>query len=289
MRRFGYRVIALLCGILALMGGRRTAGGGEAGTAGVQITYLANEGFLLEAGETRVLVDALFGDGLRGYPVVPAAIRADLEGARGRFAGIDLILASHFHGDHFDAAAVARHLRANPRAVFLSTNQAVAALRRELGTAAEGLEIVAAYPDEGTRTELELPGIRVDVLNLHHGRNRRPQVENLGLLIRLGGLDLLHVGDTETDEPDLRPHRRLLTEVDVWLLPGWLLTETAWQQARGRATGDSSLIAMHLFAPTAPPSWFGSARNLEGQVAAIRKALPDAWIPLEPLATRRYP
>ena len=49
-----------------------------------------------------------------------------------RFAGVDLILASHFHGDHFDAASVARHLRANPEAVFLSTNQAVAELCEQI-------------------------------------------------------------------------------------------------------------------------------------------------------------
>ncbi|MFQ5351382.1 MAG: MBL fold metallo-hydrolase, partial [Thermoanaerobaculia bacterium] len=113
---------SVLCCLLVLLAGVRaaTAGAGEAPE--VQVIYLANEGFLLEAGETKVLVDALFGEGLRGYPVVPAPIRAELEGARGRFAGVDLILASHFHGDHFDAAAVARHLRANPGAVFLSTD-----------------------------------------------------------------------------------------------------------------------------------------------------------------------
>lgn len=257
------------------------------GGAGVQITYLANEGFLLEAGETKVLVDALSGDGLRGYPVVPAKIRAELESARGRFAGIDLILASHYHGDHFDAAAVARHLRANPDAVFLSTRQAVDALRRELGEE-DGFEIVTSYPEEGKLAQLSLPGVTVEVLNLHHGRGRRPLVENLGLLIRLGGLDLLHVGDTEAEERDLQPYKELLTEIDVWLQPGWLLTDPDWQRTRDLATGDSSLVAMHLFAPNAPAEWFGAARNLEGQVAAIHEALPEAWVPLEPLATRHY-
>jgi len=30
----------------------------------VEITYLGNEGFLITAGETRILIDALYGDGL---------------------------------------------------------------------------------------------------------------------------------------------------------------------------------------------------------------------------------
>ena len=48
---------------------------------GVELTYLGNEGFLIAAGETRVLVDALYGEGLRGYPVVPPAERRRLEEA----------------------------------------------------------------------------------------------------------------------------------------------------------------------------------------------------------------
>lgn len=261
----------------------------EPAARGVRISYLANEGFLLESGGVKVLVDALFGDGLRGYPVVPPALRAEIEGARGRFAGVDLVLASHYHGDHFDAAAVARHLEANPGAVFLSTPQAVTRLRRELGPAAAGRELIAALPAEGETVRLELPGVTVDTLNLHHGRDRRPLVENLGLRIRIGGLLLLHVGDTEAGEADLRPYRAALEPVDVWLLPSWLLGEPPWQDARERAAGADRLIVMHLPAPDAPASWFGTAKSLDGYVADLREALPESWIPLTPLATRHYP
>ena len=288
MQRLVLRVAALV-GLMVLAGGMRALAAGDGGGAGVRITYLANEGFLLEAGETRVLVDALFGDGLSGYPVVPAAVRADLEGARGRFAGVDLVLASHFHGDHFDAAAVVRHLKANPKAVFLSTRQAVAELRRELGPAAEGLELVAALPEEGETTRLELPGVAVEVLNLHHGRDRRPPVENLGLVLRLGGLTLLHVGDTEASEADLRPYRESLAGVEVWMLPSWLLGEPAWRAARDWSAKDGWQIAMHLPAASAPRSWFGAAGDLDAYLASLREALPDAWVPVEPLASRQYP
>ncbi len=276
-------------GLVILLAAAGPSAPADSVDAGVEITYLGNEGFLLRAGETKVLVDALFGDGLRGYPVVPTPIRANLEGARGRFAGVDLILASHFHGDHFDAAAVARHLRANPDAVFLSTNQAVAELRRELGPAAAERQLVAALPDEGETSGLELPGVTVATLNLHHGRDRRPLVENLGLVIRLGGLTLLHVGDTEAGEADLLPHRQLLAMVDVWMLPSWLLDEPAWLAAPGRPPRDGRQIAMHLPAPSAPPSWFGAAGDHDAYVASLRDSLPEAWVPLEPLATRHYP
>ena len=47
------------------------------------ITYLANEGFLIESDGTRVLVDALFGEGLEHYAAVPAPERAALEALPG--------------------------------------------------------------------------------------------------------------------------------------------------------------------------------------------------------------
>ena len=281
------RPAVMLCLLAALALAAASAAPAADGAPGVAVTHLANEGFLIEAGETRVLVDALTGDGLRGYPAVPRPLRDELEGARGRFAGVDLILVSHYHADHFDAAAVARHLKANPAAVFLSTPQAVEELRAELGDDARGLEILAVHPAEGASARIELPGVEVEALNLHHGRGR--PIENLALILRLGGLELLHVGDTVTAASDLEPYREQLRAVDVWLIPDWLLGEPAWQAARARADGETWLVAMHLPEPAAPPDYFGSAGSLEARVARIREALPEAWVPLEPLASRDYP
>ena len=258
----------------------------EDGGRGVQITYLANEGFLLEAGETAVLVDALFGDGLAEYPRMPDAVRSDLENARGRFAAVDLILVSHAHADHFDPAAVARHLRANPEAVFLSSAQAVEAVAEELGEEAARHDMIGADPGEGKSARLELAGVSVQALDLHHGRL---PIRNLGLVISLGGVDVLHVGDTSADAADLRPHAALLETVDVWMLPDWLMGDADWEAARGRAAGPTWLVNMHLAAPNAPPDWFGSAGSHARRVARIREALPGAWVPLDPLESRRFP
>ena len=265
--------------------GGDTAAAGESG-GGVRVTYLANEGFLLESGKTAVLVDALFGDGLREYPVVPEALRADLEAARGRFAGVDLILASHAHADHFDAAAVARHLRANPDVAFLSNREVAAAVREEMGAAAAGREIFGIYPERGESESRVAGGVELRVLNLSHGRL---PIENLGLVISLGGIDVLHVGDTSAAAAELRPYADELEVVDVWLLPDWLMGEPDWEAARSRAEGPTWLVNMHLAAPTAPPAWFGSAGTHTGRIARIRETLPEAWVPVEPLDTRSYP
>jgi L-ascorbate metabolism protein UlaG (beta-lactamase superfamily) len=286
MQRFSPRAALPFVFLLVFNEALPTLAAGEETPQGVRVTYLANEGFLIEAGETKVLVDALFGAGLKNYQSVPPALRAELEEARDRFAGVDLVLASHSHADHFDPAAVARHMRANPGAAFLSTREAVARLREELGEAADDHRIVAAYPDRGQAELQQFRDVQVRVLNLHHGRN---PIENLGLIIQLGGYELLHVGDTTAEASDLRPYAVPLGTVDVWLLPDWLMGDSDWEAARGRATGETWLVNMHLAAATAPPDWFGSAASRPARIARIHESLPGAWIPIEPLASRWFP
>src|SRR5687768_12633750 len=79
------------------------------------ITYLANEGVMLSSGGATVLIDALFGEGLRGYGVVSKPTRVRLEGATAPFDRVSAVLTTHIHPDHFDASGVAAHLGAHGR------------------------------------------------------------------------------------------------------------------------------------------------------------------------------
>jgi glyoxylase-like metal-dependent hydrolase (beta-lactamase superfamily II) len=98
----------------------------------VDVTFLANEGVLLSAGETRVVIDGLFQP-YKTYAVMPAADRERIEASQPPFDGIDLVLVSHMHGDHFHAESVARHLRHNPQATLVTSGQVVAEVAARLG------------------------------------------------------------------------------------------------------------------------------------------------------------
>ena len=251
----------------------------------VELVHLGNEGFLIADGETKILVDALYGDGLPGYNVVPAKIRRELEAASGPFAGVDLVLATHHHGDHFDPRAVGRHLAANPGARFVSTKQAQDQLRKRFdGYGEVGRRVSGLWPDEGRTVEVEHAGVRVTILNLHHGRARRPAVQNLGFLIEIGGVRLLHVGDTEVSVGDVRPYELGERGIDVALLPTWIVS----QKALVDEIGARRLVAMHLSAKTAPAGWFGPAKTYEGQIERLRSAAPGMWVPEEAMASRRF-
>ncbi len=245
------------------------------------VTYLANEGFLVEGSGHRVLIDALFGSGIAGYPAVPDTLRGQIERGTGDWSGINLALASHFHGDHFDPAAVVRFLAANPAARFVSTRQAVARLSeltadRSILDRAQGV-----LPAEGEVVRLEVAGIGLEILNLHHGR-RDPPVENLGFVVTLGSQRFLHFGDTEANIEDFEPYLELLADPDVALLPFWFLS-SEWRAAMVRERiRPGRVVAAHVPNPDAPVSYFARWESYEQLTRTMLEAFPEAEIPREP-------
>lgn len=258
--------------------------------AQVSATYLANEGFLLDGGGRKVLIDALFGSGLEGYPAPPPDLRSKLETAQPPFDDVDLVLATHYHGDHFEAQAVARHLRANREARFVSTPQAADQARALLRDDPQALERVEGiHPQEGVIESLTRGGVELKVLNLHHGRNRRPPVQNLGFLISLGGLEILHIGDTEATAEDLRPYDLKSRRIDLALLPVWYLTYEEWIEAMRREIQPARIGVMHLAEPDAPASYFGPEGSYAERVRKLHADFPEAQVFVEPGVRVEYP
>jgi L-ascorbate metabolism protein UlaG (beta-lactamase superfamily) len=100
----------------------------------LQVTYVANEGFLIASGEDKVLIDALQSGGIEEYLAPSPSTLDELQRARGSFRGVDLVLVSHRHVDHFDPAVVARHVESNADARLISTSQMVGPVRDRLSS-----------------------------------------------------------------------------------------------------------------------------------------------------------
>ncbi|MCH9649156.1 MAG: MBL fold metallo-hydrolase [Deltaproteobacteria bacterium] len=236
----------------------------------LSLTYISNEGFLLEAGGRKVLVDALVGTNPR-YISMSHEVRSQLEGAEAPFDDVDLVLATHYHGDHFEAQGVGRHLLANPRAVFVSTRQAVEKLQNEFSEFSKIEDRVhAAAPKEGQRHKF--PELGLEVLNLHHGRNRRPLVENHGFVFEVGSWKILHVGDTEAQKDEFAANSLDKDGIDVALLPGWIVFDSTWEGVISEAIQPGRVAVMHL-----PPNWkekdFAAASKQAQEALFFRHAL----------------
>jgi L-ascorbate metabolism protein UlaG (beta-lactamase superfamily) len=241
---------------------------------GVEMVYLANEGFMIRSGDRAVLVDALFGDGIGGYPAVPEEIRRDMESGEPPFGRVQLVLATHQHGDHFDPAAVARFLDSHPEALFVSTEDAVRRLMDRLPeTSSVRSRILAAAPDPGGPIRIEHDGLTVEAFDLHHGHGMEPPIANLGFIVEIGGVKLLHVGDTEVTAEEFRRSGAADRRVDVALLSYWTLDRL------DPLVGASRNVLMHLPAADAPRGYFAPRADLEELIRSLLEQDRDAFLP----------
>ncbi len=187
----------------------------EAEPCALRVTYLANEGVLLTAGDKKVVIDGLFRSAMEPYLNHSADTRKTLEKGEGTFAGITVALATHQHADHFDAGAVADFLRDNPKAVFAAHSGVTDLVRRHSEVMAKQLRPSSTE----FRETLHLNGIRVDVLRLYHN-GRKPDM-NVGYIVHLGGKKILHAGDALNTAENFRRFDLPKEKIDLALLPYW--------------------------------------------------------------------
>ena len=236
-------------------------------SAEVSVTYLANEGVLIDGRGCKVLVDALVRDSLGDYVRHTAAVQEGIETARPPFDRVSLLLATHFHLDHWDPGAVSRHLRANPDAVFAAPPTATAMFPFDVRERVRPL-----WPAAGAATvRLEAQGAVVDALPLDHGA----PVENLAYRISCGDRVLVHLGDAA---PSASNFARLAATgaPDVALLPFWWLLDDAAVRFVKDVWKPRHVVALHL-----------GASDME-HAAGISARLPGTWVCTEPGAGRVF-
>lgn len=255
---FSARLIALIClvAFLACYGHRQTE---REESSSFDVTYVSNAGFLLESDDLKILIDALPGSYDSDYIQLSSEKRAVLENAEAPFDGVNVVLATHFHHDHFGPESVLRYLSASPAASFVGTEQTV----KQILSLIEGSTDIAARlhtasPPVGGSVVVSdhgSPGLRITAMDMHHGLDREPPVKNNAYLIDMGDWRILHVGDTEITLQEL-DRFNLSEEIDVALVPPWFLMGRGWESVgQWRATLESSIRPRYLALMHLPSDW----------------------------------
>ena len=236
----------------------------ESGAASVEVCMLANEGFLLSAGDKSVLIDAFVAEPYAGYGSLSGdALDALLE-AREPFAGVELALTSHVHRDHFQPEPAQSFLAAAPDCVFATSPQVIDALWSTEVADVREESVRDILPKPGETKTLELDGIRVDFLQLSHGIEG---LTNLGHIITNGGMKILHVGDAEKYASSFAPFAKLLRDVDVALIPSWYFSASVGGKILATHLASAQLVACHI-----PP------KDLKKTIAAFERKKADVIV-----------
>ncbi len=183
----------------------------------VQITYVGNSGFLINIGDKKILIDALF-KGFRGQYNLPQKVQDKLTLAQAPFDDVDLILVTHAHGDHINPDMVRQHLKNNSKAIFVSTQQMVKALNGFTD------RCIAFNPTKEKSERKVINGIRIETFYLPHGTNSK--IINIGFLVSVNGVTFFQTGDADFEQftfDQFRALRLLEGKIDLLLIQHYYL------------------------------------------------------------------
>ncbi len=227
----------------------------------VEVRYIANEGVLISSKDKSVLIDGLHRQYGPDYAYLPDTEREKIETAQPPFEGIDLLLVSHMHGDHFHPESVGRYLVSSPSTVLASSQQVVDLVESKfVGYDKIKSRVTPITYKLKERKTINLGGIDVEFLGVGHGTGRHASIENLGHVFKLGGKTFLHIGDAEFTPEVFEALDLENRGIDIAFLPSWYLTATA-----GRSIIRDHIKPKHIIAVHVAP---GAADKLRQQIAA---------------------
>ncbi len=244
----------------------------------VTVTYVANEGVLIQSGSKQVLIDALHKPYISEYLATPQKVLDDMMASRPPFEDIELLLVSHIHGDHFNAELVGEYLQVSQTARLFTTLQA----RSEIAINFSGFANITdktqaiRYHAE-MDTSFSAKGIQVRMVRIAHGGARWSAMQNVGHIVELGGMKFLHIGDPSYGKKDFERLQLFRDNIDVAILPFWFLTA-----AKGREIVDKLIKPAYLIAVHVPPN------DVNSITREIAKYYPEAVVFGKPNEQQHY-
>ena len=243
MKNWNWLVLVLAAGFLA--NPYPPLYGGDGGNP--EILLLANEGFLIQAGNEAVLIDGFLKKSYYNYDPLPAELYEKLTQAAAPFDRVRLALASHVHEDHFQPEAAIAFLKASPEAFFYSGSEVIEAFQKAAGENADSLKsrVVSVDPENGNN-KLKIGGIAVEILKIRHVSPRFYHIQNLVHVITIGHKTVVHVGDAE---PLAEHFEKLGLEnrnIDAVILPNWFFANDAGKAVIDRFFKGAKIFASHF-------------------------------------------
>jgi L-ascorbate metabolism protein UlaG (beta-lactamase superfamily) len=230
------------------------------------VTYIANEGVLISSGQKQVLIDGLHREYKPDYAFPPEALLGSLEFARPPYNQIDMLLVTHIHLDHFHPRSVGLHLKNNPSAILVSSEQVAESLKKEFGRLGEiEARVRRVTPQWKTNIALNAAGINLKVLGLRHANPQFSWIQNLGYLIEINGKKLLHIGDADMTDENFSSFRLSQEGIDIAFIPYWYMLSDKGRSLVREQIRPKQIVAVHI-----------SPAEAESMAEQIRKVFPEA-------------
>lgn len=163
----------------------------------VEITYVANDGFLISNGAKSVLIDALFDTSYGRFDVPAESIKTEMTEGKAPFKKVDLFLVTHIDGDHYSAPLVTAFLKRHKETKFVSSGQVTESLANE---SAVSKQVTTISEEIGGMFDTVINNIPLKICRVKHLYDTLGKGSvNLTYLISLNNIKILHIGDGPFD------------------------------------------------------------------------------------------
>jgi L-ascorbate metabolism protein UlaG (beta-lactamase superfamily) len=174
----------------------------------LEVTYLANCGFLYQSDKSKVLVDP-FGTEYGDFFYLPSnETKKNIIQGNVPFNKIDLLLITHIHGDHFNAKLTERFLLNNNKVKMICPPQVCKQMKDSCSNFGKiAAQIICPNLSMNESKKIEINGLSVTAIRMQHGTDRSlegvsfsdytdyEKTENFGYVIQFKETNIFHQGD----------------------------------------------------------------------------------------------
>ena len=159
----------------------------------LEVTYIANEGYMITMGDTKVLIDALPKS--KYYANPSDTLAAILMDGIPPFDKIEYMLVTHDHPDHFNAEMTSRFLLHHPAAQLVASCKTCSKLN---GDSTSGKQHRGIDLKMGQHQTLRGDKAEIMLMRLRHGGDTA--ICNFAYFVRSNGFTMVHVGDARLSQ-----------------------------------------------------------------------------------------
>ncbi|MCP4727982.1 MAG: MBL fold metallo-hydrolase [bacterium] len=246
----------------------------DKGKPAIEVTYIANAGFMIKSGDENIMFDAL-NKNPWGYHNTPDDFYDRMLNSKAPFDDISTLLISHPHDDHYNTEMVSGLLKENLKIKLLSSILTENRLKEELGEAYTEIQskIITADPEWGSSMDIDLDGVKCKVLTVDHSDKPENRYKTLSFLLEMNGIKILYVGDlySPNNKEYFKKYQLQNENIDLAFLDCYFLLAPEGQEIIDNHIQPDNIVVTHM-----RPSDF------DGQSAGIKQKYPDAIILKEP-------
>jgi L-ascorbate metabolism protein UlaG (beta-lactamase superfamily) len=170
------------------------------------ITYIANEGFLLQSEHHKILIDALFDESYGTFQVPDKTVLQNIQQSVAPFDSIDALLLTHYHKDHCNPALINKYLAKHPATPFVTSKPSLVFIDGEcFGFVARQAQFREMTPPANRSVAQTIGDIPVTAYGLKHltylknGIDLEQYMFNVSFYFTMDGISVFHSGDVMPD------------------------------------------------------------------------------------------